>query len=350
MIDHASIDAELGEVLQENEEQLAHDIAATIGAEIRRQHQTGQRPSLRDAHPRAHGCVRAEFRVEDDLPPQLARGVFVPGTHYPAWIRFSNGNPDPTKHDAKGDARGMAIKLLNVPGDKILSEEREAQTQDFVLINHPVFFIDDAASYLSFFRRFYGSNPLIKASALLALTFRGGLNFVAMSTKIASPLEARYWSTVPFRLGDQQRKQAIKFSARPSLPAISTIPSDPNPRFLRETMIKQLEVDEARFDFLVQPRTSPAMQIENSLVEWKETEAPFFKVATITIPRQQFATPGRDQLGENLAFTPWHALPEHRPLGAINRIRRVVYQTISKLRHELNGVAYREPSAADQAL
>ena len=89
------------------------------------------------------------------------------------------------------------------------------------------------------------------------------------------------------------------------------------------------------------------MDVEKSTVEWKEEDAPFIKVATITIPRQTFATPERDQFGENLSFTPWHALPQHRPLGSINRTRRVVYETISKLRHELNGTLRREPSAFD---
>ena len=82
-----------------------------------------------------------------------------------------------------------------------------------------------------------------------------------MQAKIASPLEARYWSAVPYRLGDPPHKLAIKFSARPCLPATSTIPRDPAPNFLRETMIKQLAAGEARFDFLVQPRTSPAMSV-----------------------------------------------------------------------------------------
>src|SRR3954468_13576942 len=103
-----TIDTELGEVLQENEEQLSRQIADHIEAKIR----NGPRPALRDAHPKAHGCVRAEFQVDKDLPPDLAQGVFVPGTCYKAWIRFSNGNEDITRPDAKGDARGMAIKLL----------------------------------------------------------------------------------------------------------------------------------------------------------------------------------------------------------------------------------------------
>jgi hypothetical protein len=331
-----TIDADLGEVLQDNEEQHANEIGAALGDKIRHEYRQGQRPALRDAHPRAHGCVEAEFRVDDNVPPHLAQGVFVPGKSYRAWIRFSNGYPDITRPDAKRDVRGMAIKLLDVPGDKILAEERAEQTQDFVLMSSPAFFMDDAERYVTFSRRLSSSNKLVQLTALLALGLRGYFLAKAAQPKIASPLEARYWSAVPYRLGEDSRKQAVKYSARPRpFPGSAAIPSDPKPNFLRETMIRQLAAGEARFDFLVQPR-APAMSVEHSMVEWKESEAPFFKVATITIPRQQFATDERDKLGENLSFTPWHALPAHRPLGAVNRVRRVVYQTISKLRHELN--------------
>ena len=51
------------------------------------------------------------------------------------------------RHDKWGDARGMAAKLLGVKGDKILPDERDAQTQDFVMINHPVFFANDPKRY-----------------------------------------------------------------------------------------------------------------------------------------------------------------------------------------------------------
>lgn len=335
-----AIDAALGEVLQPNEEQLAQEIAATVAANIQR----GPRPALRDAHPRAHGCVQASFRVDDGLPPHLAQGVFVPGKSYPALIRFSNGNPETKLPDIIPDVRGMAIKLLGVPGDKLLDDERE--TQDFVLISHPVFFLDSAKDYLTFFRRIFSSNLLIRKTALLALSARGLINFFKMNIVVASPLETRYWSVVAYRLGAGPHKQAVKYSARPRpFPGSTALPVPPTPHFLRETMIRHLEAGEAHFDFLVQPRKSPAMSVENSMVEWKEEDAPFIRVATITIPRQQFATAERDQLGENLSFSPWHALPAHRPLGAVNRVRRVVYQAISKVRHDLNGAPRREPSA-----
>lgn len=48
---------------------------------------------------------------------------------------------------------------------------------------------------------------------------------------------------------------------------------------------------------------------------------------------------------QDLAFNPWRALPEHRPLGGINRVRREVYVALSAMRHDLNRVSYHEPSA-----
>ena len=49
MIEDLPIDTELGELLRENEDQIASDIASAIAAKI----QQGQRPALRDAHPNA---------------------------------------------------------------------------------------------------------------------------------------------------------------------------------------------------------------------------------------------------------------------------------------------------------
>ena len=77
--------------------------------------------------------------------------------------------------------------------------------------------------------------------------------------------------------------------------------------------------------------------------EWLEERAPFYKVATITIPEQIFDTPEQNKFCEDLAFTPWHALPEHRPLGSVNRLRKVIYAHISTTRREANGVANVEP-------
>jgi hypothetical protein len=346
MIDKFAIDAELGEALQPNEIEIAQKIVEFITAGVRQQFQKEGRPARRDAHPRAHGCVGAEFRVEDELPANFAQGVFVPGKRYPAWIRFSNGDANVQRPDGEGDVRAMAIKLLDVPGDKILEEQKSAPTQDFILVNSPVFFTDDPSDYLKLVERNASPNPIVKASELLAIGFKGAEIAIKMAaSRIGNPFGIRYWSAVPYRLGDAPFKQAVKFSVIPYSPP-EWQPSDhSNPYFLRQVMIDQLQAHDVLFDFVVQLRASDAMSVEDCRTEWHEAQAPFHKVATITIPKQVFATPERDALAENLAFNPWHALPQHRPLGSTNRIRRVVYEAVSTLRRELNGVTTKEPMA-----
>lgn len=134
------------------EEQIAPDEARITQAIIQdairvvEQHRDNTRV-LRDAHAKAHGCVKAEFKVRADLDPTLRRGVFAEaGKSWNAWVRFSNGNAYP-QFDSKNDARGMAIKLLDVPGEKLLPGRGHDGEQDFVMFNQPVFFIRDIAEY-----------------------------------------------------------------------------------------------------------------------------------------------------------------------------------------------------------
>jgi hypothetical protein len=341
--DEFVVDPDLGEQLHEQELQAAEKIAALTAHQVRRRREQNGPPARRGAHAKAHALVTATFTVMENLPAELAQGVFVPGATYPAWIRFSNGSAH-VRPDPKGDGRGMAIKLFDVPGRKILAGEADALTQDFLLIATPVFFAADPQRYLTFLRRGASRNPFVRVAALLPLGLKGVVIAVrAGRSHISNPLTTRYWSSVPYRLGDPPHKQAIKFTAIPQeQPGPKTDTAGPN--FLRRAMVEHLAERDAVFDFLVQPRTSAAMSVEDPLTEWPEAEAPFHKVATIRIPQQTFATPARDLLAENLSFNPWHSLPQHRPIGGINRTRGVVYRTIADLRRELDGAPLREPT------
>jgi hypothetical protein len=124
---------------------------------------------------------------------------------------------------------------------------------------------------------------------------------------------------------------------------VDPLPAHPGHDYLRDALRTTLMKDGLTMKFMVQPRTSEVMSVEDSMVEWNETQAPFYDVATIVIPPQDFDTPEQNQFGENLSFNPWHALPEHRPLGALNRLRKVVYDRISRVRHEMNSVKRQEP-------
>src|SRR5437764_4121014 len=100
------------------EEKLTTDILEIIRQFLDRRFNEGRRPALRDAHAQDTGCVRAVFRVDADLDPSLRQGIFQPAQEYDACIRFSNGNSE-VLSSRWPDARGMAIKIMNVDGPRL---------------------------------------------------------------------------------------------------------------------------------------------------------------------------------------------------------------------------------------
>jgi catalase len=114
-------------------------VATLFGMLIR----TGSR--RRGQHPKQHGCVRAKFEVLADIPAEYKVGLFAKPATYDALVRFSNG---PQPKDSDRGAQGMAIKLIGVPGTKILSDQNDAPTHDFILVDGPVFFVRDIDWYL----------------------------------------------------------------------------------------------------------------------------------------------------------------------------------------------------------
>jgi Dyp-type peroxidase family len=327
-------------------EQAAIDrVAELTRSKHERDYAPNIRPMLRDQHAKPHGCVRAEFTVSPDVPAHLRYGLLAePGT-YQAWIRFSSSASGPNlPSDRKRDAHGMAVKLLGVEGPKVLDGERDATTQDFILANSRVFFCRNPQEYVELATRanegkllrfFFGWNPAKWRLRLLVNLL------VATKRAVHNPLQIQYWSQTPAALGPF----AVKYSAKPQAGGLNRKPSSQGDNYLEDAMRKQLAAGEGRFDFMVQLQGDPdRMPVEDPTIRWSERASPFLTVATIRIPRQEFTSEAQKVFAENLSFTPWHSLLEHRPLGGINRVRRDVYEDISKRRHEANGVPRREPT------
>ena len=357
-----------GEVMDANEAEAARRIAAIIEAHLTRRYPNG--PVLRDAHPKATGCVDAIFTVnrDNDLRPELRHGIFAsPGRSYRAVIRFSNADEDATRPDWEADGRGMAIKLFDLgPGQKpvtidpLAAESPPADTppslpdnitlaggpsQDFIMISHPTFLVADPNGYRRVLEYNDADNRLAKLMRpLAALSGMGiaGIRSAAgiTSLKIDNPLHTRYWSMVPYQLGTGPNALAVKFSADfERIAEQDAAPDKSDPNFLRHAMARTLLRTDAKFVFKVQPRTSADLSVEDSRIEWTEEAAPFYPVASIVVPRQTFDTKQRDLACELLSYSPWHALPDHKPLGAVNRMRKVIYETISAFRRGKAGDA-----------
>lgn len=325
------------EVIEPNEKELIEAIKKASLDRLKMQFPEGKRPVLRDAHPKAHGLVSADFIVLDGLPDELRHGIFKTPRTYDALIRFSAGNVE-VQEDTVPQAAGMAIKLLGVDGEKLLEGEKDAKTQDFIMINAPVFFVRNLKDYALLHEKmakgqleeFFRTRP---AETEAIKIIRGQQMF--------NPVQVRYWSMTPYLLGDR----AIKFSATPVSRTTNRPPEQPGPDFLREVMKNQVGSEDVYYEFGVQLQTDPVkMPVEDPLVIWDEVRSPFQRVAIIRIPKQDIGADGRVEIAENLAFTPWHTLPEHRPLGSNNRARRAIYEAISDFRHKMNAVPRQEPT------
>jgi catalase len=309
---------------------------AVLAANLKTQQEKG--PDLRQVHAKSHGCLWGEFIVEETIPEALKVGIFATAQTYPAWVRFSNGSePEQRgklKSDHEPDARGMAIKLMNVDGKKVLDDEEK--TQDFIMLNHPVFFVRNVQGYIDLARA--ATDPEIAKSMQPTFVILKQIS----SKVVTNPLHIAYWSTTPYKLGSQ----AIKFAVHPHTETIeSTLPDSEN--YLREAMVASLTEagQEARFDFLVQVFVDEEKTpIEDPMQEWKAEDAPYIKVATLHIPSQPFDFEERKRLDEGLSFSPWHTLPDHEPLGSVNLARKKIYQTIAQARRDTIQQRLREPS------
>ena len=155
--------------------------------------------------PKTVAYLDAEFRVHGDVPAELRQGIFSKPGSYPAKIRFANAT---NKDDSKKDIRGFSVRLANIEGSVLWGKQG---FQDFILNSHPALFVPTPEDFLEFIKaRQQGKlrmllfflnpfNPHLKAL----------LTVIKSQKKHLSSLDVRYWSTVPFRLGEQVVKYSV---------------------------------------------------------------------------------------------------------------------------------------------
>ena len=328
---------------QPGEEELARKLAEFMKWVImNREFLSGT--TTRDVHAKTVATLKAELIVDDSVPPELRHGLFREPRRYPVWVRYSNSFQTPRK-DKKRDIRGMAIKVMNVPGEKLLVQQRDATTQDFAFLSTDVFLTRDTQEFFDFIVAV--NTGFLPAFWYIVTHPRISLGYLASLKRYANLMEVQYFSAGPQRLG----KLAVKHSLKPRSSQSSEMPDDPGSNYLRDVMDQRLAREEVYYDFMVQVQKDPYRQpIENALVSWSQELSPFQKVATLRIPKQKVDTPERNLIGENLSMNPWHSIPEHQPLGNVNRARRIVYFEIAKFRHERNFVPLEEPTAGPDFL
>ena len=330
------------EKIMPGEKEALASIISDMGAYMRAIYTPGT--YLRVGNTKTHGVVRGEVIIRDDVPVHMRHGIFAQARTYKSWVRFSGPGPDsPADIDDVGFG-SIAIKMMGVPGEKLLADEKH--TQDLICVSTPTFVTPDVVenAKLQVQSNLRGT-PIMYflrpgATHILDFLMQGLWN----ETK-TSPLESQYWSCVPYLLGDGQ---AMMYSVRPKVWTRSRIPNlpfRPPDNYLRDALLDTLAVREVEFDILVQVQTDPhRMPIENAGVRWPEKHSPWVPVATLRLPRQAPAWAAQFALAHRLSYNPWHCIKEHRPLGNQSRARFDMYHTLALLRQTENHTPHIEPT------
>ncbi len=277
----------------------------------------------RALHAKQHAGLRAKFEVLE-VPEHLRFALFSAPKTFDAYVRFSNGSGR-VDSDDKPDVRALAMKVLGVPGKKLIPGMEDQTTQDFLLINTPALAFRSVEEFIAFAQ-------VADSPALLPFRLFGKLGFgafgllsrlLASAKKTRSLATERYFSVAPIRFGD--------FAARLSLEPAQTDAAQKRTGALADDLAARLAKGPLswtlRAQLFVDDDRTP---IEDTSREWSEIHAPPVPLARLTIPSQD--PKEAFDVVESLAFDPWHACEELRPLGAAMRARSPAYRESQKTR------------------
>ncbi|KHA76004.1 catalase [Janthinobacterium lividum] len=339
--------------------QTLHGISATTYAD------SGH--ATRSVHAKSHGLLRARLQVLDGLAPELAQGLFATPASYDVLMRIST-IPGDMLDDKVSVPRGMAIKVIGVPGTQLSSLEPDdgtepASTQDFVLVNGPAFLAPSAKKFLGSLKLLASTTdkvPRLKQAlstvlqgAEKALEAVGGESGTLKSLgghPETHVLGETYYSQAPILYGVYMAKVALV----PVLPELSALKGAPvdldgKPNGLRDAVVAYFARHAATWEVRIQLcRDIASMPLEDASVAWSEADSPYLPVARITAqPQAGWSEALSRAVDDGMAFSPWHGLLAHRPLGSIMRVRKAAYAMSARFRFERTGKVAREPRNLD---
>ena len=310
----------------------------------------------RAVHAKGHALVRGKLTVRDDLPAQLAQGLFAQAGSYDVLLRWSSP-PAEQLPDGVSTPRAVAMKVLDVPGAR-LDTAKQGHSQDFLMVNGPAFNAPDPQAFLKNVKLLAAttnksetgkkviSTVLRGAEAALEAVGGGSGSLKAMGGEPQHhPLGETYFSQTPYLYGDYMAKFSLAPVAQP-LQALdgAAIAGDDDAQ--REAIKAHFAGQGGEWELRVQLNVdTDRMPIEDASVAWPQDLSPYVAVARVTLGPQTSWDAGSRQLEDETAFDQWNCLAAHRPLGAVNRARREVMAVSREFRSEFNRCPIHEPGA-----
>ena len=315
--------------------------------------------AVRGIHAKGNAIVEGTLEVLPDLPPVLAQGIFSTSGSFEVFLRFST-LPGDILDDSVSVPRGVAIKLFDVPGDRLAGSEQDT-TQDFVLVNGPAFASSTPKTFLANlkllaattdraegFKKAFSATMQVVDAALETVGIASPTVQTLGGAPNTHPLGETYYSQVPIRFGDY----IAKVSLAPVSPNLTELKGEKvntsgRPDALRDDMRRTFIEADAVWELRVQLCTDlNKMPVEDASVVWDEEASPYRAVARLTVKAQHSWELGVSNTKENsTSFSPWHGITAFQPLGGVNRSRKPTYEQSVGFRASHNGCPIHEPRA-----
>src|SRR6187551_2371478 len=246
----------------------------------------------RGGNTKTQGIVRGEFIIHDNLPPQFQHGIYAKPQTFRCWVRFSGPGPYVTPDIEDVGFMSISIKLMGVPGPKLMDEEKF--TQDMFGVSPPTFVTPDVEANAQLQIESLKNASIYYFVNLTRPHILDGIMQGLFIKTQSSPFEAPYFSCVPYLLGAGQAMQYSVWPKTKKRTPIPRLPLRPPDDYLRQAMVGALDAGDVELDFCIQRQTDPhLMPIENASVLWPERLSPRVSVATLRIPRQKFDLPAQ---------------------------------------------------------
>jgi catalase len=315
--------------------------------------------AFRAFHPKTHGCLHGEFKVNKNLPADLRMGLFQPGATFKTIAHFATSTPIHPPVDGIPMGKSVGIKMYGVKGKKIMPGHEDVEEMDMLFNNAPGFFCPDMVCFSALVTEL-ARNPLPaiptgktgeefgeymeKGFGPILMAWGGkDPQFMEALQRLMAENEAsahsghlgayKFWAQAPFAYGEGK---AAKFSLYPDNAAAYGIDKYPleDGNFYLKNFRKSIVENKTplKYKLYVQFQEDTCTEpIEDGSANWQTKE---HHIGTFTF--SDAVTDDEDRTCQNIGFQPYLVTEHFKPLGGLNRGRLDAYTRVIKMRQGYN--------------
>ncbi len=349
------------ELLEADEAETLDKLLETMCAMREKTYADSGHP-LRSVHVKSHGLLQGTLEVSAGLPEIYAQGLFAVPSQYDVVLRLST-SPGDMLPDKISTPRGLALKIINVPGERLAGSEQDT-TQDFLMVNSgPTFQVKSLKGFLTSLKPLAALTDKAEGLKVAASTVLRGMEKAIESVRGTSPkirnmggeperhpLGETFFTQAPLRFGDYIAKLSL-VPVSPELKALTGTLLDihNDPLAIRHAVLEFFNHHGGSWEIRAQLCTDlESMPVEDSSVEWPEEKSSYVSVARLHVSPQEAWTKTRSELvDDHMSFSPWHGIAAHRPLGSLMRARKTAYAESARFRALRLGDTPEEPKTLE---